>query len=76
MDLYCDDELRMSLEYDEHHLGLGLSEVLAFYDLLDADLLPTTATRNLEVSLDKLSTVLENSNCGFGRHSVPSTREA
>merc|ERR1719483_774567 len=28
MDLYCDDELRMSLEFDEHHLGLGLSEEL------------------------------------------------
>jgi hypothetical protein len=61
VDLYCDDELRMSLEFDEHHLGLGLSEELAIYDLLDDDLLPTTVTRNLEESLDEISTEWENS---------------
>ena len=57
VDLYCDDELRMSLEFDEHHLGLGLSEELAVYDLLDDELLPTTATKNLE---DSLGEILEN----------------
>ena len=65
VDLYCDDELRMSLEFDEHHLGLGLSEELAIYDLLDDDLLPTTVTRNLEESLDEISTEWENSDCVF-----------
>ena len=54
VDLYCDDELRMSLEFDEHHLGLGLSEELAIYDLLDDDLLPTTMTKNLEESLEEM----------------------
>ena len=65
VDLYCDDELRMSLEFDEHHLGLGLSEELAIYDLLDDDLLPTTVSRNLEESLDEISTEWENSDCVF-----------
>ena len=76
VDLYCDDELRMSLEFDEHHLGLGLSEELAIYDLLDDDLLPTTVTRNLEESLDELSVEWENSDCVFGRDSVTHSGEA
>ena len=54
VDMYCDDELRMSLEYDEHHLGLGPSEELAVYDLLDDELLPTTVTNNLEYSLGEI----------------------
>ena len=44
----------MSLQFDDHHLGLGLSEELAVYDLLDDDLLPTTSTKNLEDSLGEI----------------------
>ena len=54
IDLYCDDELRMSLQFNDHHLGLGLSEELSVYDLLDDDFLPTTLTKNLEDSLGEI----------------------
>jgi len=75
VDLYCDDELRMSLEFDDHHLGLGLSEELAVYDLLDDDLLPTSVTTNLEESLDELAAEWESSDCVFGRDIVTPTGE-
>ena len=37
-DLYYDDELRMSLEFDQHHLGL--SEDVRKFDMLNKEFVP------------------------------------
>jgi len=56
IDLYCDDELRMSLEFEKHHLGLGLIEnnKIGICEGKEDDLLSITAEKNFEESLEEI----------------------
>ena len=69
IDLYCDDELRMSLEFEKHHLGLGLLEnnKIGICEGREDDLLSITAEKNFEESLEEIQ--IDWSTIGKSDHS-------